>query len=97
VTTRVRLGLLGAHTLLAACGSVYDTNQTAPSAWVATYNVPTTQSGDENDAPGEASPRGAAPNGASEARLREAQQLREDGMISDEEYQQLRERILDSL
>ena len=88
------LSLAAIATLLAACGSTYDTNQPAPSAWVPTYSVPSGESGAASDG----TPRtGDSPPADVEARLREAKKLRDDGLISEKEYQQLRKRVLGSL
>jgi hypothetical protein len=81
--------------LIAACGSVYDTNQPAPSAWVSTYSKPSGASVGAN--PGNVPTTGRSDPSDVEARLREATKLRDDGLISDKEYQQLRKRILGSL
>lgn len=93
----VRISLIAVAPLLASCGSVYDTHQPAPSSWVATYNQPTGESAGAGT--GSTTARGAndATPGGAEERLREAKQLRDDGLISEKEYQQLRKRILGSL
>ena len=84
-----RFGLC-ALLLGAGCGSVYDTKAAAPSAWVATYNAQAT----ESDA-SSATTTKSAPDMAT--RLKEAAKLREDGLITEKEYQQLRQRILQQL
>lgn len=89
-----RLSLPAVAVALVSCGSVYDTNQAAPSAWIPTYSAPSGESGVTSD--GAARTETAAP-ADSEARLREAKKLRDDGLISEKEYQQLRKRILGSL
>lgn len=92
-----RLILMALPVALAACGSVYDTNHPAPSTWVPTYNQPIGTTLPAAATQGAAVPgQQASPDGA-EDRLREAKQLRDDGLISEKEYQQLRQRILGSL
>lgn len=74
---------------LAGCGSVYDTKAAAPNAWVTTFSAPAKPS--ETPGPAQAS---ASSSGDVASRLREAAKLRDDGLVSEKEYQQLRQRIL---
>jgi hypothetical protein len=92
--TLSRLSLPAIPIILVACGSVYDTNQAAPSAWVSTYSAP---SGEASPASDGVVGTGDSPPADVEARLREAKKLRDDGLISEKEYQQLRKRVLGSL
>jgi len=78
---------------IAGCGSIYDTKDTAPTAWVTTYSEPAKAAGTRNVvAPTNAGSAVTSDDVA--ARLREAAKLRDDGLVSEKEYQQLRQRIL---
>lgn len=91
------LSLLAVTSSVQACGSVYDTNQPAPSAWVPTYSQPSGESPAKTDR-GDGVDRTNNPaSGDVQSRLVEAKKLRDDGLISEKEYQQLRKRILGAL
>ncbi|NEX23517.1 SHOCT domain-containing protein [Thiorhodococcus mannitoliphagus] len=58
---------------------------------------PASVAGTAAKTPAAASATRAAPSRSAKARLIELKELRQDGLISEKEYQQLRERVLDTL